>query len=192
VTDKELVESFIANPRNLSPYNEIVKKYEPIVFNSSLKYLRNKEAAEEISQEVFLKIFSKINTLKDYDNLKGWILRITANACSDRYRKRKRKNELQEKVRVELKIETDFKETNKENDQTEFLREAIDQLNSLDREIVMLHYFSELKINEISEQINLGKSAVKMRLYRSREKLSEYLNTKSDLFKTKNVLNGEG
>ncbi len=142
-----------------------------MVYGSSLKYLRNSEQAEEVTQEVFLKVYSKIQTLKSSSHLKGWILRITANMSCDFYNKQKKANEIQSKMKEELKVEKSIAQKEEGDPKMDLLRAALTSLSAEDNEIMMMHYFSELKVAEVAESMNMGVSAVKMRLHRGREKI---------------------
>jgi|GEM_PF-848943 len=180
--DSELVQHFLETKgRDLTPYNKIVKKYEPIVFATSIKYLRNNEHAEEVTQDVFLKVYQKLHLLKEPKKLKGWILRITSNSCTDHYHKRKRQLELKEKVKVELSSSSSTEiNRNQEDEKLEALKQAIETLNDNDKEVIMLHYFSDLKVSEIAKAFECSESAVKMRLVRSRDKILHRIGEKSD------------
>lgn len=171
--DKDLVNSFVESQgKDLKSYNLILKKYESVVFRASLRYLRNKELAEEITQEVFLKVYSKLDNLQNPDQLKSWILRITSNACSDRYSKLQKRHELKEKVKFELQGQKNIEQRDDAcSSDVDKMNIAIERLKTKDKEILIMHYYTDLKISEIADQLDMSESAVKMRLHRSREKV---------------------
>ena len=176
-SDEELVRaSLLHSGRAFHPYECLVKRYEPLVNKLCLRYFRNSEIAEEITQESFLKAYNYLKKLEDPAQFKSWVLRIASNLCTDRYRKIKRRKEIQEQVEKELDIETGQEAAVPEK--AELLMEALEQLNEKDREIILMHYFSDLSIREIAVELSLGESAVKMRLSRVRDKLSQWMEKK--------------
>lgn len=173
LSDKELIKAFRASSgRDFRPFEILVQRYEPLVYRLCLRYFKAPEIAEDLSQEILLKVYNQLKGLEKPENFKGWILRVSSNLCADHYRKLKRRKEIQEQVAVEVLVdEKDSHEVKTEGLQNEKLIDAIEKLNDKDREIVSLHYFSELPIKEVAQSLGIGESAVKMRLSRCREKL---------------------
>lgn len=92
--------------------------------------------------------------------------------CTDHYRKLKRRREIQDQVAVEARIEEKRSYGSEAASfQSDKLIEALERLHERERDILSLHYFSELSIKEVAQSLGIGESAVKMRLSRSREKL---------------------
>ncbi len=177
LSDEDLVILFVkSRGRDLSAFNKIVDRYQKRVTQVSLRYLRNLELAEEVTQDVFIKVYSKLDTLENPKQLKSWILRITQNTCTDFYKKQKRSQELKSKVEQEMKV--DQKDTNnlENNNKLNTLLESIEKLKPQDQEIIKLHYFADMKVSEIALEIGRSESAVKMRLVRCRDKLSNIVN----------------
>ena len=176
-TDQDLVLEFLGSKgRDLRPYNEIIRRYEPVVYNLSFKYLRNQEVAEEVTQETFLKVYAQLERLRDATQLKSWVLRIASNLCTDLFRKQSRRTELKTQYQSEEMLQATTEEA--ADPRMEALKECMSILANRDQELIMLHYFSELTVKDLAEQLKLGVSAIKMRLSRCRDKLLACINKK--------------
>jgi DNA-directed RNA polymerase specialized sigma24 family protein len=79
---------------NQATFLEIYEKHKSLVFNVCLNYLQNQEDAEEVFQDVFLKVHDKIDKFEERSSLKTWIYRITINLCLDFIKAKKEKNVL--------------------------------------------------------------------------------------------------
>ena len=89
-------------------YNEIVENYSDMIFRIAYQYLFNKYDAEDIVQEVFVKLLTKRVIFKDEEHIKSWLIRVTINQCLD-YKK-----SLTKKSTVPIEnIEIPFEQTNK-------------------------------------------------------------------------------
>lgn len=164
--------------QSFQPFQTLVQRYESQVYQFCVRYLRNKELAEDITQESFLKAYNHLCKLDKPNNFKAWLIRIAANKCTDHYRKYKRRAEIEVQVKKELKIHVVSSDDRDSDDRIEKLKKAIDQLKNNDKEIIILHYFSELSVKEIAYDLSISESAVKMRLSRSREKLARNMEQK--------------
>ncbi len=123
-------------------------------------YVRNVDNALDIVQESIYKAFSSIDSLKEPQFIKTWFYRIIVNTSLDFLRKRKR-----------LVIVDDFAANGMDtgevdNYQNFDLREAIENLPEKYRSIIILRYFEDLKITEISQILDRNVNTVKTQLYR--------------------------
>ncbi len=126
-------------------------------------YVRNVDNALDIVQESIYKAFSSIDSLKEPQFIKTWFYRIIVNTSLDFLRKRKR-----------LVIVDDFAANGMDtgevdNYQNFDLREAIENLPEKYRSIIILRYFEDLKITEISQILDRNVNTVKTQLYRALE-----------------------
>ena len=143
---------------------EVVNKYSDMLYNIAIGYLKNKDDAEDIVQEVFMRFitYARKNSFKDKDHEKYWLIRVTINLCNNELKSAKRKNKL---------IVNDI-----ENLEISYLKEdyMFDIINSLDkkyRDVVRLFYIEDFKISEISKILSISEDNVKTRLKRARNKL---------------------
>lgn len=129
-------------------------------YRLAYSYVRNVDNALDIVQESIYKAFSSIDSLKEPQFIKTWFYRIIVNTSLDFLRKRKR-----------LVIVDDFAANGMDtgevdNYQNFDLREAIENLPEKYRSIIILRYFEDLKITEISQILDRNVNTVKTQLYR--------------------------
>lgn len=136
------------------------------LFNFILKRVNSKDMAEDILQDVFLKIHLKIKSLSDSDKLVSWVYQITRNAIIDFYRKKK----------VQTDQIPDLPELiDSENLNTEFqgcLKSHINQLDEKDRALIEKTSFENVSQKELAIQLGLSYSTTKSRVQRARKKLN--------------------
>ena len=154
-----------------------MQRYQNRVYGFAFHYLGNREEAEDVTQEVFIKAY---NSLKQYDpkyKFSSWILKITTNYCLDLRKKKK-------VTMVELNTDLENNETStsaedlyihKENKQS--IAQAINSLPDKYKILIILYHNQNHSYQEISEMLQLPITKVKNRLYRARGMLKETLKT---------------
>ena len=139
---------------------EAYDAYGAAVYRLAMLYLGRHADAEDITQEVFLRLLSRAPAFADGDHEKRWLLRVTANLCRDQLRGfwRRRVTELEDTIPAAPPEE----------------REALAAVMALPEQYklpIHLYYYAGYSVAEIAEILKLGQSAVKMRLKRGRELL---------------------
>jgi len=138
----------------------------------------NKQEAEDITSEVFLKVWDHINQDKELKSFSGLLYRIARNAVIDLYRSRAREPYI-------LNIEDAYGVADKKNNWFEqidlkadvrLIAETLEKLKQEYKEVVTLRYIEELEIAEIAEIMDKKKVAVRVTLHRAIKKLKELLN----------------
>lgn len=127
-------------------------------------------AAEDILQDVFVKIQSKIGQLKDPAKLQSWLFLLTRNAIIDHYRSRKNTTEVPETLPAEPAERDD-----EADGLTASFRRMIDSLPEPYREAILLTEFENLTQKELAERLGISLSGAKSRVQRGREQLKEML-----------------
>ena len=171
---------------NQATFLEIYEKHKSLVFNVCLNYLQNQEDAEEVFQDVFLKVHQKIDKFEERSSLKTWIYRITINLCLDFIKAKKRKKRfafLQSLSNQEIQIASPFSHPgvlleNKEG--TEAIFKAINQLPESQKTALLLKSIEGLPQKEIASIMTLNEKAVESLLSRARKKMKELLNESKD------------
>jgi len=136
-----------------------------------LKRVKDKSAAEDILQEVFLKIHAGLVGLKEEDKLEGWIFQVTRNAIVDHFRKQRPKEKLSE----ELFLSEDSPQNNLAEELAPCIKEMINSLPTEYRQALFLTEYGGLKQRELAERLGISLSGAKSRVQRGREKLKEML-----------------
>jgi len=165
---------------DLSALGDLFELLGKSIYNRSLFMLKNEALASDAVQEILLKAFQRIKTLKEEDKLEAWINRLTYNYCIDHFRKEKKLNETSISA-VENSEEFSF-DLIDEIDRLQGLEELkeelsthIEALKEVDRTVLMMYYWENYSVNEIAEIMQLSPSAVKMKLSRTREQLKTRL-----------------
>ncbi|PLR87028.1 sigma-70 family RNA polymerase sigma factor [Bacillus sp. V33-4] len=168
VSDQELVRRSAQG--SYDAYAELVNRYSNLVYSIALNKIRDFQHSEDISQEVFVKAWSKIADMNEGDKFSAWISAITRNQCIDWFRK----NSKEEVVYSENHndVSTDFI---KQHEIKITIWDALNRLDEKYRLVTILYFITGFRAKEISEQLNLTLSAVESRLRRAKEKLKEEL-----------------
>ncbi|MDR1202364.1 MAG: RNA polymerase sigma factor [Tannerellaceae bacterium] len=155
-------------------YACILDKYSRQVYSLAFKVVRNKEDAEELAQDVFLKVFKHLNGFKGDSSFSTWIYRIAYNTAISYTRKKK-----QEWLAIEESMIVNVSEEEVANalgqtesdGQIEILDKALTQLPPEERAIILFFYMEEKSIDEIASITEFSVSNVKTKLHRIRKKL---------------------
>ena len=154
-------------------FTDGVMEYQDRMYRIAFNMLRNEEDAKDVLQDTLLRAYSSLESLKNPEKFRPWIMQILVNCARDACRKRSRT------ASIQLEEYTDFllcKEN--ENEPTldsMWLQEGIRQLDDKSRMILLLYYFEEIEIRDISQIMGMTVSAVKVRLSRTRQKLKKLL-----------------
>lgn len=165
-----------------SSYAMLVERHKNMVYTITMKMLRNREEAEEVAQDAFLKAYKSLNKFKQQSKFSTWLYKITYNLCISQLRKKKQNvfsidgNEGETTFDIE---DTHQKMDNLEQtERKELLECAVSELNEEEQTIVTMYYHEDLSTEEISEITGLSVSNVKVKLYRARKRLYKNLSSK--------------
>lgn len=172
MTQDQLLIKEILDLNSTSAYTALVEKYENKVFTVCMKVLRNREEAEEVAQDVFVKGFKKLNTLKDFTKFPNWIMKIAYTMSIDRSRlKSIKKTDISQINEAQFKqTETPFELATLEN-RKEILTRVINKLDTQEAVVITLYYIQDQSIKEISKITGMSISNVKVKLYRARKSI---------------------
>ena len=159
-------------PYVTTAFEKLVRHYEPLVYQTCLRYLKSENDAEEATQDVFLRLFFNIEKFDGRSSFKTWLFRIVANICASKYRSLRRIKEQQQAYFDHLESIQHEDPSYHDLERVDGpLMSALDTLAAEDREILILRHVSDLSFQEISEVLELKLSASKMRLYRAEQRL---------------------
>jgi len=163
----------------------LVRKYKMTVFNTIYSIISNTQEADDIAQEVFLKVYTKAGSFKGGSSFSTWLYRITVNRCVDELRKRKNKiisyeTEFNREDELKLKDvlvskEGDITEELRKKELEDIIQKAMNSLPEKDRIILTLKEIDGLSYKEISQVMKISLAKVKIWLFRARQKLKEKL-----------------
>lgn len=153
-------------------YEELMRRYQRTLFNVCARYLGNDRDADDVCQEVMLKVLHGLRHFEGKSKFKTWLYSITYNECITQYRKEKRKRRLMDALSLDQDESEEVVESsiNIVTDRVSLDRWLV-HVNQVDREILVLRFVAELEFQEIADIMHMGLSATKMRYKRALEKL---------------------
>ena len=145
-----------------------VRRYADMVYRLARVNCKNESTADDVFQEVFLKLLRYQDSIKSEEHLKAWLITVTLNQCKSMFMSTWNKRKVSIDEIVEPAIE-DQKEDYSE------LYEAVRELPQKYREVIHLFYFEQMSIREIAGILNRQEGTIKTQLNRGRQMLSEKL-----------------
>lgn len=159
---------------DLSAYSILVDKHKNMVYTVAYRILRNREDAEEIAQDAFVKAYQSLKSFKKESKFATWLYRIVYNTAISRTRKKQLDTISMDHSIVENFSTDEIKEDVNRLDIDEqkiMINKIIEKLNTEESTLVNLFYFKENSTEEISEIMGISKANVKVRLHRIRKRL---------------------
>ena len=160
----------ISIPINNEP-NDVVAQYGNMVYRLAFAKLQNCHDADDIFQEVFIKVNANLAEFRGESSVKTWILRITVNACKDylksAYNRRVTMFSEEEEASIPTSDTTEEIERKQDGEQ---IRKALLLLPEKYREVLVCLYFEERSVAETAKVLGLSEGTVKSRLSRARDK----------------------
>jgi RNA polymerase sigma factor (sigma-70 family) len=180
--DNYYIEKVIAGQTNYFSY--IVERYQDIVFSIALKVLKNREDAEEMAQESFIKAYKSLHTFQGKAKFSTWLYRITYNTCISETRKKKQYFTSTDDVQISDEAEEMNLDGIPAENREKYVKAALEKLPEDEYTLVVLYYFEDQSVEEISKVTGLSESNTKVKLHRARKKLYTILNEmlKEDLY----------
>jgi RNA polymerase sigma-70 factor, ECF subfamily len=157
--------------------DQLMDKYGQSLLQLAYSYVGNREIAEDLTQEIFVKCYQKLDQYQKKSSLKSWLWRIAINHCKDYLRSWHHKNVVTSEEQAK---HTPSREKEVENQviqryEDEQLVKAVWSLPDTYREVIYLYYFEELSIKEISYLTSVNQNTIKTRLKRAKEILKDCL-----------------
>jgi RNA polymerase sigma-70 factor (ECF subfamily) len=166
-----------ARAGDVRAFSAIVSNYQKMVFTIVLKIVGNREDAEDITQEVFVKVFKSLDQFKEEAEFSTWLYRIAYNTTLSELRKRKLSFlSINENLDTDNEPITDEEELDVTEIKLQYLEVALKKLPPDEIFLVTLYYFKEQSIDAISKISDLSVANVKVKLHRIRKKLALEIN----------------
>lgn len=164
---------------NPAAFEHLFDKYREKVYRIAFRFVRNKEDALEVTQEVFLRVHTSLGKFKTDSKFFTWLYRITVNRSIDFTRQRKARplQDLDQEVLEAQPAngERDPSEVAEEKDTESLLARAVTRLSSKHRAVFLLHAMENLSYKEIASVLDISVGTVMSRLFYARKKLQEIL-----------------
>ena len=157
-------------PLPMTVTDEVVRHYSPMIYRIALTKTKSSHDADDIFQEVFLKLVMNEKPFESEEHRKAWLIRVTVNCCNSHFVAPWRKNvDSMEDVMLEQlpdESEVFWRESGSPDVYAQVMK-----LPEQMREVVLLFYYEDMSIREIAEAVGTSEVNVKKRLSRAREKL---------------------
>lgn len=144
---------------------ELINKYSKMIFQIAYQNCFIKSNAEDITQEVMIKLWKNLENLKTEEHIKAWLIRVTINTSIDNNRSYQYKKETELSPNDDFYFEEEYQE----------LTEELKKLKPESRNIIYLYYYQGYKTKEIAQILNLNINTVSTNLARAKQQLKNIL-----------------
>jgi RNA polymerase sigma factor (sigma-70 family) len=174
LSDDDIIELILGTGKS-EYFGILYDRYANKVYGKCLQMVKETNTAQDLSHDILIKVFTKLNTFKGKSSFSTWIYQISYTHCIDYLRKSKKqgaeelteekidkkytneKDGVNEKVLLEMKLEK--------------LQELMDRIKPEEKALLLMKYQDKVPITELAEQYSLSESAVKMKLKRVRDRI---------------------
>ena len=175
-TDQQYIQEIRSG--NVNAFAMLVSKYKDMIFTLALRMVGNREEAEEIAQDAFVKTYRSLESFKGTSKFSTWLYRIVYNTSLDYLKKKKRtvnSDHIDEVNEADIGHMQDAMSYIEAKEKKQIIENALLQLPEEERVLLTLFYFEELSLKEITKVVNISYDNVKIKLHRSRKKLYHIL-----------------
>lgn len=167
LSDSELVRAFKVEENDVY-FEELFRRYKDKVYFKASSYAAREELAEDLTQEIFVKVFLGLKKFREEASFSTWLYKITANHCYNYLSRRKRDDLSLEPEKLGPSL------SRKKNLETEIdVQSVLAKLDPEDRTILVMKYSEGYTFGEISKILGISESAAKMRAKRAKNKFSK-------------------
>jgi len=152
---------------DVDAFSKLIKMYEKDMYRVAIAMVKNNEDALDCIQDAILKAYKSIGKLKKEEYFKTWLIKIIINSCKDTISKEKRYTPL---------LQTNKEACYEENLEYVEIQEAIDSLDVDLKKLIILYYYEDMSIKDISQCLDISEGTIKSRLARAKTKLKSMLN----------------
>ena len=156
----------------------LVDRYKDMIFTLGLKMVKNREEAEEVAQDTFIKIYNSLTKFKGESKFSTWIYKIAYNTCLDRLKKSKKDDlniSIDEFSSHLIKTMDNALSALEDKERKQAIQNCLNLLPREDNFLLTLFYFEDQNLEEIGKVMNINANNVKVKLFRSRQKLATIL-----------------
>ncbi|HIE27071.1 TPA: RNA polymerase sigma factor [Candidatus Poribacteria bacterium] len=163
-------------------FSNLMKKYKSLIFSYVRRKVGNDDDADDITQEVFVKVYKALPNWQPRASFQTWLYTIARNRCIDYHRAKARRqfhslddDEEYMPVPPATDIYSDPEKMAEENELGRIISEAIKQLSPKQKEVFILHHYQGLQIKEIAAALGMADGSVKVHHHRAMKKLKNIL-----------------
>ena len=165
--DKTLIEKFLRG--DIKSYNELVHRHQGWVRGMTLNIVKNTQDAEDISQDVFVKVYFGLNYFRFESEFKTWLYRVVINKINNHFRKQKLRSVFSAELKEEMSEDAGSSTSNENR-----LFEMTPKLPRFQRNIVLLRVYQDLSFKMIGGILNITENSAKVSFHKAKANLKIY------------------
>ena len=177
LSDIELIEQTLAG--NQAAYADLIKRHQRFVFTLAIRFSKNREDAEEIAQDCFVKAYRSLSNFQRQSKFSTWLYSIVYTTAMTFLRKKRVDTDSidDENTYIQLENSASSHDANSAENKSRsyYLNQAITQLLPDDAAVITLFYMGEQSLEEIGKTLGIEPNTVKVKLFRARQRLKEKL-----------------
>jgi RNA polymerase sigma-70 factor (ECF subfamily) len=164
---------------NQFAYADLVKRHQRFVFTLAMRFAKNREDAEEIAQDCFIKAYRSLSSFQKQSKFSTWLYTIVYTTAMTFLRKKRVDTDSIDDESTYIQLENQSSGLNNNvaeyKSRSYYLNQAIGQLLPDDAAIISLFYMGEQSLEEIGQTLGIEANTVKVKLFRARQRLKEKL-----------------
>jgi len=163
-----------------SAFAGLINKHKTMAYNIAYRITRNREDAEEIAQDAFVKVYNNLQQFRGEAKFTTWLYKVIYNLGLSKIRKKSHAmSSIDDESFIETGSDNSFLETDKlgARDRKLFINKALENLDESESLLITLYYMNDLPVEELSDITGLSESNVKVKLFRARKKMQLHLNS---------------
>lgn len=176
IPDQHYIDKILQGETNA--FAVLVDRYKDMIFTLALKMIKNREEAEEVAQDTFIKVFNSLIKFKGDSKFSTWIYKIAYNTCLDRLKKNKKEESnisIDEFSAHLIKTMDNALSALEDKERKQTIQNCLNLLPSEENFLLTLFYFEDQSLEEIGKIMSINANNVKVKLFRSRQKLAVIL-----------------
>ena len=176
IPDQHYIDKILQGETNA--FAGLVDRYKNMIFTLALKMVKNREEAEEVAQDTFIKAYNSLNKFKGDSKFSTWIYRVAYNTCLDRLKKNKKEDlniSIDEFSAHLIKTMNNALSALEDKERKQTIQNCLNLLPREENFLLTLFYFEDQSLEEIGKIMNINANNVKVKLFRSRQKLAVIL-----------------
>jgi len=176
LNDQHYIDLILQGQTNL--FAVLVDRYKDMIYTLAIKMIKNREEAEEVAQDTFIKIYNSLHKFKGDSKFSTWIYKIAYNTCLDRLKKNKKEDlniSIDEFSAHLIKTMDNALSALEDKERKQTIQKCLQLLPSDENFLLTLFYFEDQSLEEIGKVMNINANNVKVKLFRSRQKLAVIL-----------------
>ncbi len=173
-SDEAIIEQILEEGKS-ELFGLLYDRYSDKVFRKCISFVKDPAMAQDMVQDILLKVFTQLSKFKGNSRFSTWLYAITYNYCVEYYRRNSRFTQVDIDEGPDLAEDDNQIERDLLALRANKLRQAMEQVPPEDRAILLLKYQDDATIQDLTEQLDISDSAVKMRLARARKRIKSII-----------------